>query len=322
MPNESLTPALRTQGLRKSFGSTEALRGLDLEVRRGEVFGLLGPNGAGKSTTVKILVTLTSPGGGLAEVLGLDVTREPDQVRARIGYVPQDLTMDRDMTGRENLLFFARLYGLDRIATRVDEALREVGLADSADRRARTYSGGMKKRLDIACGLMHEPEVLFLDEPSLGLDVPGRREVWDRIEAFQRRGRTVLLCTNYMDEAERLCDRVGIIDDGRLHVVGTPRDLKAELGGDVLVLSCNGETSALRERLAAEPCVARVLELGKDQDRALHVYVSDGETAVPQVLDAARACGTGVSRLVFHRPGLDEVFLRHTGHELAGGPPS
>jgi ABC-2 type transport system ATP-binding protein len=314
-------PAVQARGLTRTFGEVKAVDGLDLAVTRGEVFGLLGPNGAGKTTTVRMLVTLLKPTAGSAQVLGLDVERDAAALRRRIGYVPQEITVDAGLTGTENLRFFGRLYGLSgaEIDARGRELLRMFGLEGHEDRRVRGYSGGMKKKLDLACGLLHRPELLFLDEPSLGLDVGTRRAVWDHILELSRQGVTILLCTNLMDEADRLCNRLAIIDRGKLAALGAPADLKRELGGDVVTMEFatdGARLDALSEALRRLPMVSSTMREG---DR-LHVYVESNETAIPALVDAARGQGVDVRSLSYVRPALDEVFLRHTGHRFANEP--
>jgi ABC-2 type transport system ATP-binding protein len=320
------SPVLLARGLAKSYGEVRALDGVDLEVREGEVFGLLGPNGAGKTTTVKVLITLERADQGSASVLGHDVAREADRVRAAIGYVPQELSADRYLTARENLAYFCDLYHLGAAARerRVAELLALLGLEEVASRQVRTYSGGMKKKLDLACGLVHDPRLLFLDEPSLGLDVQVRRAVWDHVLALKGRGTTVFLCTNYMDEADQLCDRVAIVDRGKVVAVGTPKELRSGLGGDVVSIEIEreAEVETAEARLRGLPFARAVLREGP----RLHVTVDANETALPLLLDALRAPGLGVRSVGYHRPGLEEVFLKHTGHRFVdaqgtSGPP-
>jgi len=310
--------SIRTRGLVKKYGDVTALNGVDLEVHEGETFGLLGPNGAGKTTTVKILITLAQPEAGSAQVGGVDILREPARARRLFGYVPQELTADRALTARENLRWFAGMYHLDRSTRehRVRELLDLVDLAEAADRPVRTYSGGMKKKLDLACGLIHDPKILFLDEPSLGLDVKVRADLWRYVLGLKQRGVTVFLCTNYMDEADRLCDRVAVIDRGRIAVAGTPDELRAALGGDVITLEtppeASGTLAALAQALSTLPFVKDTLADGS----RLSVYVEANETALPRVLEQASARGATIQRIAYSRPGLDEVFLKYTGHRI------
>ena len=310
--------SIRTRGLVKKYGDVTALNGVDLEVHEGETFGLLGPNGAGKTTTVKILITLAQPEAGSAQVGGVDILREPARARRLFGYVPQELTADRALTARENLRWFAGMYHLDRSTRehRVRELLDLVDLAEAADRPVRTYSGGMKKKLDLACGLIHDPKILFLDEPSLGLDVKVRADLWRYVLGLKQRGVTVFLCTNYMDEADRLCDRVAVIDRGRIAVAGTPDELRAALGGDVITLEtppeASGTLAGLAQALSTLPFVKETLADGS----RLSVYVEANETALPRVLEQASARGATIQRIAYSRPGLDEVFLKYTGHRI------
>lgn len=316
------TAPIFCEGLVKHYGDVQALRGLDLEVHAGEIFGLLGPNGAGKSTATKIFLTLVAPTDGRACVLGLDVTDDPAAIRRRVGYVPQELTSDQNLTGRENLDFFARIYHLPRAerAARVQAALERMGIAGAAERLVKTYSGGMRKRLDIATGLLHTPEVVFLDEPSLGLDVQARRAVWDEIERLKAEGVTMLLCTNYMDEADRLCDRLAIIQDGRILVTGTPAELKAVPGGDLIEIEASGGDNGAWEAFEkAARAVDGVNSVVREGNRA-RLTADRGERALPGILAAAGDAGLTVESLDFQRPSLDQVFLHFTGRHYTDVP--
>ena len=298
-------PAVRVERLRKDYGSVVALAGISLEVERGKIFGLLGPNGAGKTTTVKILTTLVRPDDGKVEVAGTDVLSHPAKVRSLIGYVPQELTVDPYLTAREHLHYYADLYHLPPLLreSRIQEATALVGLAGLEDRRARLLSGGTKKKLDLACGLIHRPPVILLDEPSLGLDVQVRRDVWNYILRLKEQGTTIFLCTNYMDEAERLCDEVAIIDRGRIVALGAPARLSSQLKRDIVsveIASANehhGEQLDSLERAVSK--LPRVQRSVKDGAR-LKVYVESNEAALPQILEAAaalRICGKAASLL-------------------------
>ena len=313
----TLLPVIRASGLRKQYGEVKALDGLDLEVREGTVFGLLGPNGAGKTTTVKILTTLERADQGQASVLSLDVARDPAKVRAAIGYVPQELSADRYLTAREGLDFFARLYhlGAEARKKRVAELLELVDLTAAADRQVRTYSGGMKKKLDLACGLIHEPKVLFLDEPTLGLDVESRRAVWDHVASLRSRGTTVILCTNDMAEADRLCDEIAILDRGKVVIQGTPADLRAGLGGDVVVIEPQDpdQVDAAERALASLDFVRESWREG----HALYIGVARNETALPLLLDALKKFDVAVASVAYRRPDLAEVFVKHAGRRFA-----
>ncbi len=307
---------VRCEKLVKTYGEVQALNGLDLEVQPGEVYGLLGPNGAGKSTTTKILLTVVAPTSGKAEVLGVDVTQDPDAVRRQVGYVPQELTSDPNLTGRENLDFFARIYhlGKERKA-RIAELLAMVDLEEAADRLVKTYSGGMRKRLDIATGLLHKPQVVFLDEPSLGLDVPGRQRVWEEIRTLKSQGVTILLCTNSMEEADTLCDRLGIIHGGKLCVSGTPAELRGSLGGDVVRLQARGEDSAWTSFQTAAEALEPVVGFVREGDRA-RLTVKDGDQTLPGLLEAARDAELKLASLDFQRPSLEQVFLHYADVKL------
>lgn len=314
---------IRIEGLRKSYGSVTALAGVSLEVEAGRIFGLLGPNGAGKTTTVKILATLARPDSGRVEVAGVDVVREPARVRGLIGYVPQELTVDPYLTAREHLRYYADLYHVPQALReeRAEELLALVGLEGHGDRQARYFSGGMKKKLDLACGLIHRPPLIFLDEPSLGLDVQARRDIWSYVLKLKKEGVTVFLCTNYMDEAERLCNEVAIIDRGRIAVAGTPAALRGELKRDVVSIEISGserqgEKLAELERAISALGIARRMA---GDGTELKVYVERNETALPQILRCAASLTVPIRSISYSRPGLDEVFLHYTGHRLEGG---
>ncbi len=231
------TPMVLTQALQKRYGTTEAVKGVSLEIAEGEIYGLLGPNGAGKTSLIKMLVTLSKPTGGKASVCGHDVEGDPDAVRRVIGYVTQEVSIDRVLTAREHLYLYAKLYHLPthEIPGRVDEILAMVELSDRADEVVGKFSGGMKKRLDLACGLVHRPKVLFLDEPTLGLDIQTRHRLWEYLRRLKGEGMTMILTTHYLDEADQLCDRVGIIDQGKMMVEGVPSALKASFGSGKMV---------------------------------------------------------------------------------------
>ncbi len=307
--------AVAASGLVKRFDQVTALDGLDLEIREGEAFGLLGPNGAGKTTLVRILVTLLRPDAGSALVAGCDALADPGGVRERIGYVPQEISTDRSLTARESLRLFADLHHLSpaRRAQRVEALLSLTGLAPAADQVARGYSGGMKKKLDLACGLLHEPKVLFLDEPTLGLDVAARRAIWDYLDGLRAGGTTLVLCTNIMEEADRLCDRLAILDRGRVAALGEPEALRADLGGDIVTVEpldgAGGGADRLEALLRGLPFVRRTTREGA----RIHAFVERHETAMPAVIEAAVTAGVPLRAASFSRPGLEEVFLSHTG---------
>ena len=314
-------PIVRIHNLRKSYGPTTALDGVSVEVQEGKIFGLLGPNGAGKTTMVKVLTTLVRPDEGEVKVSGIDVLRDPVSVRRLIGYVPQELTVDPYLTAREHMRYYADLYHLSPAIqeARTRELLTLVGLAGQEDRRVRQFSGGMKKKLDLACGLIHRPPLIFLDEPSLGLDVQVRRDVWNYIQKLKQQGTTVFLCTNYMDEAERLCDEVAIIDRGRIAVMGTPAALRSQLKRDLVSVEIASSNEDHGTTLAAlEKALSRLkIVKGTTKDGArLKVYVESNEVALPQILQSAANLAIPLRAVTYSRPGLDEVFLHHTGHSF------
>ena len=320
-------PVVRVENLKKSYGGVVALDGISLAVEAGKIFGLLGPNGAGKTTSVKILATLVRPDAGRVEVAGTDIARDPAGVRRLIGYVPQELTVDPYLTAREHLDYYAELYHLPAAVRegRIQEALTLVGLAGLEDRRARKLSGGTKKKLDLACGLIHRPPVILLDEPSLGLDVQVRRDVWNYIARLKEQGTTIFLSTNYMDEAERLCDEVAIIDRGKIVAQGAPAALKSRLNRDVVSVEPAGANDRNGESLdSLERAVSRlsiVKRSVKDGVR-LKIYVESNEAALPKILEAATAAGVSVHAITYSRPGLDEVFLHYAGRDFSAGGPN
>ncbi|MFN7960858.1 MAG: ATP-binding cassette domain-containing protein [Thermoanaerobaculia bacterium] len=307
--------AIQVTDLKKTYaGGIEALRGISFEVAQGEVFALLGPNGAGKSTTMRILTTLSTPTGGEARVAGLDVTREGAKVRLRIGYVAQNPGVDQFATGRENLMLQGRLFRLppDRLAARCDELLRLFGLEDAANRTAQTYSGGMKRRLDVAMGLIHQPEVLFLDEPTTGLDPESRSRMWSEIRRLAQGGLTILLTTHYLEEADQLARRLAIVDHGQIVAEGTPEQLKKKLAGDRVALElarpeqAEGASAALQ---SVEGVESVVIDAG-----LLYARVRHGARAIPTLVAALESAGFEVAEVATRRPSLDDVYLAATGH--------
>jgi ABC-2 type transport system ATP-binding protein len=307
-------PAIEARDLVKTYpGNVKALDGLNFAVEPGTVFGLLGPNGAGKSTTVKILTTLSRPDSGEARVAGFDVLRQPDRVRRAIGVVAQKSGLDIQATGRENLILQGQVYGLRgrELATRTQHLLDRFGLTEAADRIVRTYSGGMQRKLDVAIGLIHQPRVLFLDEPTTGLDPEARADLWSEITRLaQNEGLTILLTTHYLEEADRLARKIAIVDHGRIVVTGSPNELKGQLRGDAvhveLAVAANGNVRGALERLAG---VGEV----KIDGRTLHARVEHGATAVPAVLAALEAERVPVASVTVARPSLDDVYLRYAG---------
>lgn len=303
--------AIWAEGLRKRFGGTEALRGVDLEVPKGTVYGLLGPNGAGKTTAVRILATLTVPDAGQARVAGYDVVRDADQVRYRIGLAGQHASVDEKLTGRDNLRIFGRLYHLSPKAARdrADELLARLGLAEAGDRFVKTYSGGMRRRLDLVASLIIEPPVLFLDEPTTGLDPRSRGEIWKTIRELVAAGTTVLLTTQYLDEADRLADRIAVVDAGLVIASGTPDELKSRIGDRIDVVVHDG-----RDLAEAAAVLGRVGEPDTDaQERRISVPVAGGSLTLPEVVRELDRAGVAVADVALRRPTLDEVFLRLTG---------
>jgi ABC-2 type transport system ATP-binding protein len=313
------TRAIEASGLVKTYpGGVRALDGLSFEVEAGTVFGMLGPNGAGKSTTVKILTTLSRPDEGQARVGGFDILRQPDRVRRTIGVVAQRSGVDKEATGRENLRLQGQLFGMGRrdLERRASELLERFGLADAADRIVRTYSGGMQRRLDIALGLIHGPGILFLDEPTTGLDPEVRTGLWEEITRLaSEEGITVLLTTHYLEEADRLARRLVIVDRGRIVAEGEPEQLKGELRGDAISIELqdpesNGRVTHALGRLG------QVRDVSVD-GRSLRARADDGARAVPIVLQTLEASGVRVASVTVARPSLDDVYLRYTGRTFS-----
>jgi ABC-2 type transport system ATP-binding protein len=309
--------AIEATDLVKTYApDVRALDGLSLAVQAGTIFGLLGPNGAGKSTTVRILTTLSRPDSGGARVAGIDVLADPVRVRHAIGVVGQKHGADPEATGRENLTLQGELYGIGgrELRRRVGESLERFGLADAADRQAKTYSGGMQRRLDVAMGLLHRPQVLFLDEPTTGLDPEARTDMWHEIERLAREElMTILLTTHYLEEADRLASQLAIVDRGRVVVEGTPDELKATLEGDTIQVElADREAAGARRALERVPDVADVVLDG----RVLRARARDGGAAIPAVLAALEAEGARAASVTLARPSLDDVYLRHAGRSF------
>ena len=310
--------AIDVSKLGKAYDGVAAVQDLSFQVYSGEIFGLLGPNGAGKSTTLRILITLLHPTTGQATVLGHDVVREAEAVRRMIGYVPQERAIDRFLTGREHLLLLGDLYHLskDESRRRIAELLKLVDLESKADLLAKTYSGGMKRKLDIACGLLPNPKILFLDEPTLGLDVQSRLRIWEYIRRLRERGITVVMTTNYLDEADQLCDRLAIIDGGRIKALGSPAELKAALGGDTVSLTLNeadmGRVELLASALKGLPAIRAI----STRPTGLEIRVESPEKALAAVLETSSRLACRLEFIEYHRPRLDDVFVAHTGHAI------
>lgn len=309
---------IETHGLRRIFKSrkrvVEAVVGVDLAVSDGEIFGFLGPNGAGKTTTLRMLTTLLPPSGGTARVAGCDLLTQPDQIRDRIGYVGQAGGADREITGRRELVFQGRLYGMpsDAAQKRAAELIEMLELESCADRKGSTYSGGQKRRLDIGLGLVHNPQLLFLDEPTTGLDPQSRARVWDEVRRMHDRGTTVFLTTHYLDEADALCDRVAIIDYGKIVAEGTPEELKRAVAGDVVNLTVPGDQARALDLLKDQPFVREA----RMEEGFVVLYVDRGEVAMPDILRLLEGAGLRLMTIELHRPSLDDVFLRKTGRSL------
>ncbi|HWE11618.1 MAG TPA: ATP-binding cassette domain-containing protein [Solirubrobacteraceae bacterium] len=313
--------AIETRSLRRVFkDSIEAVSDIDLTVGMGEVFGFLGPNGAGKTTTVRMLCTLLPPTAGRAAVLGLDVIDDAAAVRRRIGVALQEIGLDPVQTGRELLELQCGLYGITgrRARARSDQLLELVGLVDAADRRTKTYSGGMKRRLDLASALVHSPDVLFLDEPTTGLDPASRLTIWEEVRRINAEGATIFLTTQYLEEADKLCDRVAIIDGGRIVAEGTPARLKAQMGHDVVSVSLDGaDLAATEAALAGLPGLERVVA----ESEALALYLEDGARSIAEIVRRLEGERIRAGAISVARPSLDDVFLQATGRRLEGDEP-
>ena len=328
--------AIQVSRLTKTFDGHTAVSDLSFQVYSGEIFGLLGPNGAGKSTTLRTLITLLMPTSGTASVLGHDTVREADVVRQLIGYVPQERAIDRFLTGREHLELLGALYHLSKTdaTKRIAELLKLVELEEAADRAAKTYSGGMKRKLDIACGLLPDPKILFLDEPTLGLDVQSRLRIWDYVRMLKARGMTrrpasskagfrgmtIVMTTNYLDEADQLCDRLAIIDGGKIKTLGSPAELKVGLGGDIVSLTLKDQSKipTLVSALARQPAMRAV----KATPTGLDIRVESPEKALPAILESANRLDCQLEFIEYHRPRLDDVFIAHTGRRIQDDTPN
>ena len=311
--------AIRTRGLRRTFatrggGTVEAVAGVDLEVVNGEIFGFLGPNGAGKTTTLRMLATLLVPSSGEATVAGADLLTEGNLVRRRIGYVGQTGGSDIVETGRGELVFQGRLHGMGKTQAegRAAELLESLEIVSCADRKTQTYSGGQRRRLDIAIGLMHRPQLVFLDEPTTGLDPQARAHLWQEVRKLRASGTTVFLTTHYLEEADALCDRLAIIDHGSIVIEGTPDELKRQVAGDAITLSLLGEPENAFAQLQALPFVREA----SAEDGLIRLYVDRGETAMPALMRALDAANLEMATLTVARPSLDDVFLAKTGRSL------
>jgi ABC-2 type transport system ATP-binding protein len=321
----STSPIVQTKGLAKTYAmrrgrgqatAVEAVKGVDLIIEAEEIFGFLGPNGAGKTTALRMLTTLLAPTAGQANVVGFDLHSQPEQIRKRIGYVSQAGGTDTSATAWENLILQARLYGIggDAALQRTRYLIERMQMGDFAQRPAMTYSGGQRRRLDLALGMVHKPPLLFLDEPTLGLDPQSRAYYWDEIQRLRAEGTTVFLTTHYMDEADKLCDRVSIIDHGVIVAEGTPDQLKKEIRGDSILLGFANDQLLAKGRLVLsdQPYVREDLVM----DGRLHLYVEHGEQDLPAIIRLLDAQQVAVTTIEFARPSLDDVFLQKTGRSL------
>ncbi|MDO3683049.1 ATP-binding cassette domain-containing protein [Micromonospora sp. C28ISP2-4] len=315
---------IETRGLRKSYRSragretktVDAVRGVDLDVAAGEIFGFLGPNGAGKTTTLRMLATLIEPDGGEATVAGADLRKDPAEVRRRIGYVAQGGSTWDESSAREELVLQARLYGIGKADAhrRAERALEAFQLTEYADRKCKTYSGGQRRRVEIALGIIHEPKIVFLDEPTTGLDPQSRAHMWDEIRRLRTEGMTVFITTHYLDEADALCDRIAIMDHGEVVAEGTPAELKREISGEVVIVGLDAPTTPRAAELLDTE--AYVSKLETVDEGGLRLYVDEGATAIPQVLRRLDHAGLDLRSIELHRPSLDDVFLTKTGRSL------
>ena len=312
-----MTAILEVKDLVKKYGDFTAVKGISFDIQAGEVFSLLGPNGAGKTTTISMLSTLYAPTAGEATIAGHSVTREPMAVRNLIGVVPQELALYDDLSARENLVFWGQMYGLSgrALKTRVEEVLEQIGLADKARNRVKTYSGGMKRRVNIGVGLLHKPQLLFMDEPTVGIDPQSRRAILDSVKALNQQGMTVLYTTHYMEEAEELSDRVGIIDHGELIAVGTQAELNRKVGEmDTLILHIdeNQNGAALAEAVRMIHGVTRA----DITDHSVAVIAQEAEEILAPVITKANELGTKIRSVDIQEPNLEAVFLSLTGRAL------
>lgn len=306
---------VKVENLSKQFGQLKAVDGVSFEIREGEIFGFLGPNGAGKSTTINMLTTLLTPSGGHAEIAGIDIHKHPNEVRRNVGVVPQEYTADEDLTGLQNIILCGDLYGIPRSNSKphAHELLKLVELEDAATRKVSTYSGGMRRRLELACGLINYPRLLFLDEPTLGLDVQTRAAVWSYIKMLKEEyNMTLFLTTHYLEEADNLCDRIAIIDHGHIIKIGTPAELKAGIGGDIITIGVQESEPDISADIAKIPLIKDVKKNGNQY----RIKAEIGEEASIKVIDAVRSKGLHVTTISLTKPSLDEVYLELTGRTL------
>ncbi|OFV93722.1 MAG: ABC transporter ATP-binding protein [Acidobacteria bacterium RIFCSPLOWO2_12_FULL_54_10] len=311
-------PLLEVDNLQKKYGDFVAVKGLSFSVEKEEIFGFLGPNGAGKTTTILMLATLLKPSGGGARISGHDVVLEPGRVRSVVGYVSQEIAVDEFLTARENLWLHGKLNHVSskELIHRIDEASHMVGLDGRLDDLVGTYSGGMRKRLDLAEGLLHRPQLIFLDEPTLGLDIQTRRRIWDYIRKLRDEGLTVFLTTHYMEEADQLCDRVAIIDQGELKVLDAPQNLKAEMGGDVITVGLSDPSETVTRR--AQEVFSRLEWISRTELHLQGVILisRNSDATLPRLMQIAAENDLEIISITLKHPSLDDVFLAHTGHDL------
>ena len=306
---------IKVEHLSRSFGNLKAVGDISFEVKEGEIFGFLGPNGAGKTTTINMLTTLLKPTSGGAIVAGYDLFKDANEVRRNVGVVPQEYTSDEEMTGYQNIILCADLYGIPRSESKPHamELLTLVELEKASDRKVSTYSGGMRRRLELACGLINYPKLLFLDEPTLGLDVQTRTVVWKYIKALKEEyGMTLFMTTHYLEEADSLCDRIAIVDKGHLIKIGTPDELKESVGGDVIVVGLKEAEPDISNDIAQVTFVKDVKKTGN----SYRIKADHGEDASPQIMDLVRSKGLHVTKISLTRPTLDEAYLELTGRTL------
>ncbi len=309
--------SIELKSLKKSFGDVIAVNDISLSVKNGEIFGFLGPNGAGKSTTIMILTTLLKPTSGQALISGIDVLTNAKQVRENIGYVQQEATADEYLTGRENLLLQAKLNHIPKneINKRIDELLELIGLSDKQDKTVGTYSGGMRKRLDIAGGLLHRPKVLFLDEPTVGLDIQTRRKIWKYIKKIHDEyDMTIFLTTHYMEEADQLCDRIGIIDGGKIQVIDSPKNLKKAMGNEVISIIL--EEKENHDHFLSELKKIEFVNKINEDGSKLTLFASNGTEVIPKIFQISSELHIKIISISLTEPTLDDVFISYTGHEI------
>tara|TARA_Y100000590_G_scaffold337615_1_gene384618 strand:+ start:82 stop:1086 length:1005 start_codon:yes stop_codon:yes gene_type:complete len=310
--------AIEINSLRKTFNKSVAVDDISLNVEEGEIFGFLGPNGAGKSTTMMILTTLLKPTSGNASVCGFDVVSNASKVRKNIGFVQQEIGIDEYLTARENLKFQCRISQIskNKIEKRIDEVIELVELGEKQDEASITFSGGMRKRLDLACGLIHRPKVLFLDEPTVGLDIQTRRRIWEYIRKIHKEfGMTIFVSTHYMEEADNLCDRIGIIDYGKIQIIDTPESMKDNLENDLITFSTISEKSKISELVEKLKTVDLIKNVSVNEFE-ITVQFSNSTNIIPKIFQISSEIGISINSFVLNKPTLDDVFISYTGHDL------